>query len=293
MRSVFEQAYRPIECIVVDDGSTDDTAGVIAQLEKEQPGGVEVRYFAKENGGANSARNRGLRESTGELVCYLDSDDYLLPGSVETRARVLVENPDTDLCYGLASIQDEDGNEIRIIGEPWPAEGEARIVPYLFCSSAPLVRRSLCTKAGPWWEADTFGQEYEYFTRLKYFANEVVFIDRVLSIYVRHDKESLLHKFSIPFSRAVHRVLLAVKALIVYSEYDVALERFELARLFRCLGRQFYYMRDYPKACAALEEAFLLGRSPKVFAQWHVVACMSIIAKLFRRKRHPSAVSDD
>ena len=288
VESVFEQTYRPIECLVIDDGSTDDTAEVMAQLAKEKPDGVDLRYFVKENGGANSARNRGLVECRGEFICFLDSDDELVRDSIEVRARVLIEEPDVGLCYGLASVRDDQGNEVRIVGEPWPAASEARIAPYLFCSSAPLVRRRVCFRAGPWWEADAFGQEYEYFARLKCFAGRVVSVDRVLSVYLRHDRDSIFDNSSHPFSLAIFKVLLAVKALIVYGPHDSLQERRSLATAFRSLAKQLHRLRDYQNACSALAESLSLKYRWRVFAEWLVLG----VLRICRESRCCEATSD-
>ena len=279
VESVFAQTYRPIECLIVDDGSTDDTPSVADQLTKECPRDVALRYFRKPNGSANTARNRGLAESTGEYVCYLDSDDLLLPDAIELRARVLSANQDVDLCYGLVSLRDEEGKEIQVIGEPWPSPGEARVSVYLFHTMAPLMRRSLCVKAGPWREDDLHGQEYEYFARLKYFARRVVFVDRVLAIYLRHGNESIFQR-SHEFMLALFRMLFAIEALVVYGEHDSPQERRCLAMEFRKVAKQLCRLKDYHNGRAALSAALALHWQPKVLGQWLAVAALSILGGL-------------
>src|ERR1700674_1319895 len=73
VNSVVEQTYRPIEVIVVDDGSTDGT-GLVAQSF-----GNLVKYVRQLNGGVGAARNTGLRSSIGEYVAFVDADDLWLP----------------------------------------------------------------------------------------------------------------------------------------------------------------------------------------------------------------------
>src|SRR5690606_37292864 len=76
--SVFAQTERDYEVIVVDDGSTDATAEVVKSY------GDCVRYVYQENAGPGAARNRGIQQSTGQYVVFLDSDDRWFPWTLET-----------------------------------------------------------------------------------------------------------------------------------------------------------------------------------------------------------------
>jgi GT2 family glycosyltransferase len=96
------------EIIVVDDGSTDDTAAVAA-------GFPAVRYLRQENRGLGAARNTGLRESSGELLVFLDADDRLHPNAVEAGIRCLDANPDARFVYGAYRYLRDPG------GDSWPA----------------------------------------------------------------------------------------------------------------------------------------------------------------------------
>jgi glycosyltransferase involved in cell wall biosynthesis len=78
IQSALNQTWNDKEVIVVDDGSTDRTSELCCQF------GNQIRYFRQKNAGANNARNKILKESTGEWIQYLDADDYLLPKKIET-----------------------------------------------------------------------------------------------------------------------------------------------------------------------------------------------------------------
>jgi len=87
VRSVLSQSHSEIECIIVDDGSTDDTKNIADGLVRNDS---RVSYYFKENGGAASARNFGVRYARGDWVILMDSDDWMCPETIEiqlTRAR--------------------------------------------------------------------------------------------------------------------------------------------------------------------------------------------------------------
>ena len=71
VNSVLEQSFKDVECIVIDDGSSDNTAEILGGIGDER-----LRYIYKENGGVSSSRNRGLDEAKGEYICFMDADDY-------------------------------------------------------------------------------------------------------------------------------------------------------------------------------------------------------------------------
>jgi glycosyltransferase involved in cell wall biosynthesis len=97
IESVQQQTVVPNKIIVVDDGSTDDTAGVIAVSR----GVVPVQYVLKENGGLSSARNRGLQEVNSEYVAFLDADDVWIRNKLEQQLKVFEETklPRLGLVY--------------------------------------------------------------------------------------------------------------------------------------------------------------------------------------------------
>lgn len=86
-----QQTMATFEWLIVDDGSTDDTAHVVETIQQSKTTAFPIRYFRKANGGKHTAVNLGVKEAQGELVLILDSDDELLPNAVETIARRWVE----------------------------------------------------------------------------------------------------------------------------------------------------------------------------------------------------------
>src|SRR6476620_5294431 len=95
--SVLAQSYRPVEIIIVDDGSTDETG---REAEKLAGAHSEVRVIHRENGGAGAARETGRLAARGEFIQYLDSDDLLLPTKFELQIDGLRRFGDCAVSYG-------------------------------------------------------------------------------------------------------------------------------------------------------------------------------------------------
>ena len=112
IESVFKQYYRPIQLIVVDDGSTDDTRTIIRNWIESKVSDNEfvINYIYQENKGAPAARNLGLIHSNGEFIQFLDSDCLLLPKKISTQVRMLRKS-DVDFCYCMTNWVDADGNK--------------------------------------------------------------------------------------------------------------------------------------------------------------------------------------
>ncbi len=94
IQSVQAQTLQDWELIVVDDGSTDDTAKVIAQFQDDP----RIKYLKQSNAGANAARNHGLDAATGEIVGYLDSDDVLYPDCLATVSSAFEQHAGAVFC---------------------------------------------------------------------------------------------------------------------------------------------------------------------------------------------------
>ena len=127
--SVLAQSYRPLEVVIVDDGSTDDTAGVADRLATENP--REVRALHVPNGGPGLAREAGRSVARGEFIQYLDSDDVLLPEKFERQVDALRVEPESGVCYGMTRCVDDAGLGGDRAWRRGPREDRAHVPSFL------------------------------------------------------------------------------------------------------------------------------------------------------------------
>ena len=148
IESVLAQTYPAIEIIVVDDGSTDGTATMLAQY------AGRITHIRQANRGGTAARNAGIQAASGDYLTFLDHDDLILPAKIERQVRMLNTRPEIGAACCRWYYIDEDGHRVDKIG-PLP-EGDVfgRLVCgcYLW-SGSPLIRRQCLDKVGPFDEA--------------------------------------------------------------------------------------------------------------------------------------------
>src|SRR5688500_8177111 len=109
IRSVLAQTRPADEIIIVDDGSTDDTTDAVKQF------GENVKYVRQENAGVCAARNRGVRESTGDLIAFLDADDTWEPENLEKQLDRFSRDGRIGLVHcGMREFDSTTGETIRL-----------------------------------------------------------------------------------------------------------------------------------------------------------------------------------
>lgn len=161
IRSVMGQSLAPREIIVVDDGSTDNSRSVVEHLIAENPE-AGIRLITQPNSGVSAARNRGIREATGDYVALLDGDDMWLSGYIAEVCRLMEYYPDADAYATAFDIVNND----KRIAAPVPAK-EGYINPaeealqgrYPIIPSTATLRRSALEAAGGFPEGMKIGED--------------------------------------------------------------------------------------------------------------------------------------
>jgi hypothetical protein len=165
LESAVAQTYRPIEVVVVDDGSTDNTRHLIHRWHEKAEclDRVAVRYFRQKNSGVGSARNLGLIESRGEFIQFLDSDDILHPRKLELQIACLQKYPQSGYAFSdMARLDDpKKWTDISLDHAKLIDSAEYYCSPNIL-TMVGVYRRHTCYNAGPWWEAVNLGEDEEY-----------------------------------------------------------------------------------------------------------------------------------
>ena len=172
VESVLQQAT-PLELIIVNDGSSDGTASVIASY------GERVRAIHQEQRGLGAARNRGIQASRGQWIAFLDADDRWTPDKLRRQAAVLAARNDIDMVFGHCIEFTTSASNGRWIArrEPFPA----------YSACAMLVRRACFDRVGGFFESGKVGEFIDWYSRARESGAKAVMLEEVVFQRRVHD----------------------------------------------------------------------------------------------------------
>jgi glycosyltransferase involved in cell wall biosynthesis len=178
LESILNQSYPPAEVIVVDDGSTDETAAVAKSF------APDVTYIYQDNQGIGGARNKGLSSAGGDYFAFLDSDDIWLQDKLALQMAVFNHDPQVDLVYGhvrqffTPELKEQIEKKLHIPREVMPA--------HLSC--AMLVRREAFFRVGLYNPYRTVGLDMEWYIQALEKKLNIVMLPDILYLRRIHDR---------------------------------------------------------------------------------------------------------
>jgi glycosyltransferase involved in cell wall biosynthesis len=192
VRSVLGQTRSDFELIVVDDGSTDDTAGVVQAFTQDP----RVRMLAQENAGAAAARNAGLGQASGRFVSFIDSDDRWLPSYLELMLAALEQTPDAGFAYTDAwTVDPRTGRVGAATAMQWqrpppvpPATAQELLLELLernFIYTAVTAPRTVFERVGQFDPSLKAAIDYEMWLRMAAHGYVAVRPPGLLAVYSR------------------------------------------------------------------------------------------------------------
>lgn len=176
---VAERAYGVKEIILVEDGSPDNSLADARQLLQYYPDLLQLyQHPGGENRGAGASRNLGIKKATGDLICFLDADDYWLPGRLDEAIKILSTNADVDGVYDSARFKFEiEEEKLRFVHSAQVLGANKIVAPedlfeelmsgtQMWCTNGITVRRSCFQKTGLFNENLRRAQDMELFCRM-------------------------------------------------------------------------------------------------------------------------------
>ena len=187
--SVLSQDYRPLEVIVMDGGSTDETSSVLEVYR----GRSEMRIWSEPDEGVVDAVNKGLARARGEILAIQSSDDAYLPGAISAAVEFMRRNPDAALVFGDVELIDENS---RVTGRDVLAAFD--LAEYLgrltYIPQSSVVFRADAARAVGGWRADvSYAADADYWMRIA-LRFRVSKMDRLMARYRYHPGQRDQHR---------------------------------------------------------------------------------------------------
>ncbi|WP_282041194.1 glycosyltransferase family 2 protein [Winogradskyella flava] len=218
LNSVYNQTYKNIEIIVVDDGSTDGSVEFVRSVSKEN-----VRVVQNYRKGACAARNYGLDIASGDYIQFLDADDVLSSSKIESQINLASKygqdniyscgwshfNNQIDTArYYKQDIDKDYSSAYTWLNDSWLGKGMGQ-------TSIWLTHRDLIKKAGLWDESLMINQDGEFFSRVIMNAKEIRFSEQGMVYYRKGNEESVSQKNN----KSLAKVGSLLRSYILYKEH--------------------------------------------------------------------------
>lgn len=286
LESISGQTYRPIEIVVVDDGSTDDSQRTVERWTAEhcEHRRLTLKYVAQANEGANAARNRGVAEAKGAYVAFLDSDDRWLPEKLAKQMPLFQSNREVGGVYcGLRYVNLVTGEAAPTAERSFPS---GRILDRLLVHDVTegtpcwIIRRSCLEEIGGFDKSLPARQDWDMWIRLaaKY---AIAVVPEILVIAGDHPGERV--RTSAQRELDAHRSIFD-KYASLRSQFPISVRLGARSAMYRRRGR-VYFHRGISTPKAILMELMAIVTWPFNFDSYAALLGM-MMPKGLRRKTH-------
>jgi glycosyltransferase involved in cell wall biosynthesis len=257
--SILSQDYRPIEVLVIDGGSTDQTVQVLGSYR----GVPELKWWSEPDNGVVDAVNKGLEKARGEIISIQSSDDLYLPRAITAAAEFLTEHNDVALVYGDVELINERSEVVgRDILETFNLKHYLGRFSYIPQPSA-FFRAPLVKEIGGWRQEVSYTADADYWLRIAV-RHKVERIDRLMARYRYHpaQRDTQTAKIARDWEQAITDLLAANnldRSTRSFARMGIYLAKYRYTPESDWLRRSLYLYR----AAVANPAAVLDARFPK------------------------------
>lgn len=232
IQSVQAQTFSDWEIIIIDDGSTDKTIGVVNTIQDSR-----IQVFSYPNAGVAAARNQGLAHATGNYIAFLDADDLWAPEKLELQLQALQESPQAGLAYSWIYYMDAAGVKLCEPDKKILAQGnvysELLIENFIVNASNPLIKREVIEAVGLFDSELKSAEDWEYWLRIA--KNWDFAVIPKPQVYYRQTSGSLSSKIDVMENTSLIVIDRIFQSVPVQMQY---LKKQSLANFYRYLANQ-------------------------------------------------------
>lgn len=260
--SILAQTYANWECIVVDDGSKDNTEEIVVSYAKNDNRFQFHKRLDKYKPGGNGARNYGFELSKGEYINWFDSDDLMHPEKLE-RQLALLHNSDYNFCVCQTFVFEENRNHIiglrheKIISNQPLLDFVTRDI--IFLTQAPILKREFINKHSLFFNEELkAAQDWEFFCRVIYYSPKYLITNEPL-VYVRKHTENISNNLILKEITNWHNCLARFKVLDFVKKHQVDNKKKIIDSIQKYLSGKLYFYcinREYKKAFKIYYQGF-------------------------------------
>lgn len=251
LTSIINQTYTHWECLVIDDGSTDNTKNIIDSFHTKDH---RIRYIKRPNNypkGSNGSRNYGLSLAQGQYIAFCDDDDYWLHDKLEKQIPIFQQHPEVGLVTGNIEYVNSDGIRTGRVIKQTGNHGyvfEEILLKNRLSMITPVIKREVFDKVGLFNTNFVIFEDWEYWRRVAYYYPFYALQD-VLACVRKHDSNTSLIVTQKPSEQFV-RYRKLTKALLKWGENrftkaDIMLiDKVEIKRYLQIMQNHCPNMKD-------------------------------------------------
>lgn len=174
IESILAEQYPSLEIITVDDGSTDASAQIVQSF-------PEVTYYYQTNKGPAAARNLGIKQAKGEFILFLDADDLFPQGKIRLQLNYFEQKPEIQITLGKSQVFFEEGASDAVFRF---TDDSHQMLNILLGSG--IYRRSLFDQIGFFDESLYFGEDFDFYNRVRERGIPMLVTNDIVLLYRRH-----------------------------------------------------------------------------------------------------------